>query len=172
MQIGQSLGMDSNHPEYYALAMGVFILGGNFSSRLMQVVRDELGLTYGIGAGVEGAELGTDGLWRIGATFGSTNVERGVAATLEQVERWYHDGVTQAELDAKKATVYGSYQVGLATTRGLAGAIMSTLDEGRPLTWVDDYVDRIGSLTVDEVNTAIRRWVDPDALVIAAAGNL
>jgi len=172
VQIGQSLGMDSNHPEYYALAMGVFILGGNFSSRLMQVVRDELGLTYGIGAGVEGAELGTDGLWRIGATFGSTNVERGVAATLEQVERWYHDGVTQAELDAKKATVYGSYQVGLATTRGLAGAIMSTLDEGRPLTWVDDYVDRIGSLTVDEVNTAIRRWVDPDALVIAAAGNL
>ncbi|KAF6004763.1 hypothetical protein F1559_001193 [Cyanidiococcus yangmingshanensis] len=172
VQIGQSLGIDANHPDYYAIAMAVFILGGNFSSRLMQVVRDELGLTYGIGAGVEGSELGSDGYWRIAGTFGSTNVERGVAATLEQIERWYTHGVEQAELDAKKATVYGSYQVGLATTRGLAGALISTLDEGRPLTWIDEYVDRIGSLTLDQVNAAIRRWVDPNALVIAAAGNI
>jgi zinc protease len=172
VQIGQSLGLDANHPDYYAIAMGVFILGGNFSSRLMQVVRDELGLTYGIGAGVEGAELDTDGYWRIAGTFGSENVESGVAATLEQVERWYTHGVQQAELDAKKATVYGSYQVGLATTRGLAGALITTLDEGRPVTWIDDYVDRIGSLTLGQVNAAIRRWVDPDALVVAAAGDI
>lgn len=37
------------------------ILGGNFSARLMQTVRDQEGLTYGINSFIEGVEEGQDG---------------------------------------------------------------------------------------------------------------
>eukprot|EP00166_Cyanidium_caldarium_P000049 ctg_1005.g387 len=172
VHIGQTVGISNDHPDYYALAMAVFILGGNFSSRLMQRVRDEQGLTYGIGAAVEGAELGTDGFWRVVGTFGTSQLQRGVQATADEIRRWYDEGVSRAELDAKKATVYGGYQVGLASTRGLASVIADALDDHRPLHWVDEYTERIGALEVEQVNAAMRRWIDPNQLVIAAAGQL
>ncbi len=36
MYIGQAVGIDRDHEDYYALMMGIYILGGNFSARLMQ----------------------------------------------------------------------------------------------------------------------------------------
>ncbi|GIS56662.1 MAG: hypothetical protein CM1200mP1_06000 [Candidatus Neomarinimicrobiota bacterium] len=38
--------------------LGIYILGGNFSARLMQTVRDEQGLTYGIGSSIGGSNFG------------------------------------------------------------------------------------------------------------------
>ena len=47
--IGQSVNVTEDGYDYRKLMMGIYILGGNFSARLMQSVRDEQGLTYGIG---------------------------------------------------------------------------------------------------------------------------
>ena len=46
--IGQSVDVTEDSDDYRNLMMGIYILGGNFSARLMQSVRDEKGLTYGI----------------------------------------------------------------------------------------------------------------------------
>ena len=61
MYLGQAVGIDRDHEDYYALMMGIYILGGNFSARLMQTVRDEQGLTYGIGSSIAGTSFGGDG---------------------------------------------------------------------------------------------------------------
>ena len=45
--------------------VGTYILGGNFSARLMQTVRDEQGLTYNIQSLVGGVDNGNDGYWVI-----------------------------------------------------------------------------------------------------------
>ena len=46
---GHGIGIDQEQKDYYSVMMGQFILGGNFSARLMSTVRDEEGLTYVIG---------------------------------------------------------------------------------------------------------------------------
>src|SRR5689334_22138393 len=43
--IGHPIGIDRNHEDYIPLFVAQYILGGNFSSRLMSTVRDEEGLT-------------------------------------------------------------------------------------------------------------------------------
>lgn len=170
--IGLPIGIDRNHEDYYPLMVGTYILGGNFSARLMQTVRDEQGLTYSIQSWVGGIDNGNDGYWVTGGSFAPQMVDRGYKATIEQLAKWVESGVTQAELDAKKSTIAGSYKVGLATTRGLAGQILTNADRGRPNNYLDKFPELINALTVDQINKVIQKYIDIDKIVFVVAGSL
>lgn len=170
--IGLPIGIDRNHEDYYPLMFGTYILGGNFSARLMQTVRDEQGLTYNIQSWVGGVDNGNDGYWLIGGSFAPPMVEKGREASIEQLNKWIEGGVTKAEVEAKKSTITGSYKVGLATTRGLAGQILTNAERGRPNSYLDDFPELINALTVEQVNNVIQKYIDNEKLVFVAAGSL
>ena len=170
--IGLPIGIDRNHEDYYPLMVGTYIFGGNFSARLMQTVRDEQGLTYNIQSGVGGVNNGNDGYWAILGSFAPQLVQTGYDAVIVQLEKWLKYGVTQAELDAKKSTIAGSYKVGLATTHGLTGQILTNADRGRPNSYLDKYPKLIKAITIDQVNSAIKKYIDIHKLVFIAAGSL
>ena len=170
LYIGQPIGIDRDHEDYYALMMGVYILGGNFSARLMQTVRDQQGLTYGIGSSVSGVGFGADGYWSTWGTFAPDSISKGKKATIEQIEQWYKSGVTEEELSAKKTTITGAYKVGMDTTGGLTTQILTNAERGRAVDHLDIYPDIINSLSLDKVNGAIKSYINPDRLVTVAAG--
>ncbi len=170
--IGVPIGIDRNHEDYYPLMFGTYILGGNFSARLMQTVRDEQGLTYNIQSWVGGVDNGNDGYWLIGGSFAPQMVDKGREASIEQLNKWLESGVTQAEVDAKKSTITGSYKVGLANTRGLAGQILTNAERGKPNNYMDDFPKLINALTVDQVNNVIQKYIDNEKLIFVAAGSL
>ena len=172
LMLGMAVGIDREHVDYRPLMMASFILGGNFSARLMATVRDEAGLTYGIGSSLGGAGDGKDGFWTIYATFAPDLLEQGRAATMEQFEKWLSSGATADELAAKKTTITGSYQVGLASTKGVAGALLDIMERGRPLSYLDDYPEEIRALTLEQVNSVIGRYLSLDRLTIVAAGSI
>jgi len=172
MYLGQAVGIDRNHPDYYPLMFGVYVLGGNFSARLMSTVRDQQGLTYGTYSTVAGVDFGNDGYWFAWGTFAPSLLEKGRDAIKEQIRLWVENGITPEELDAKKNTITGSYKVGLATTSGLAGQILTNAERGRDITYLDEYPEIINSLTLDQVNNAIKKYIDLDNLIIVAAGSI
>ncbi|GIS47852.1 MAG: hypothetical protein Ct9H90mP20_5220 [Candidatus Neomarinimicrobiota bacterium] len=49
--------------------MAIYILGGNFSARLMQTVRDKEGLTYGIGSSISSASYNAMDIGALGLLF-------------------------------------------------------------------------------------------------------
>lgn len=170
--IGLSIGIDRNHEDYYPLMVGTYILGGNFSARLMQTVRDEQGLTYSIQSWVGGIDNGNDGYWVTGGSFAPQMVDRGYKATIEQLAKWVESGITKAELTAKQSTITGSYKVGLATTSGLAGQILTNAERGRPNSYLDKFPELINALTVEQINNAIQKYIDKDRMFFIAAGSL
>jgi len=170
--IGQSIGIDREHKDYYALMLGVYILGGNFSARLMQTVRDKQGLTYGIGSSISGVSFGADGYWSIWGTFSPDIIKKGVASTKEQIDLWFNKGVTEDELSAKKTTISGSYKVSMDSTAGLAAKILSNAEQGRDLSYLDEYPKMIKSVSLSEVNRAIKKYVNPNKLYMVSAGTL
>ena len=170
--LGLPIGIDRNHEDYYPLMVGTYIFGGNFSARLMQTVRDEQGLTYGISSFVGGIDNGNDGYWTIWATFAPKIVEQGYNASMEQLTKLLDSGITQAELDAKKSTITGTYKVGLATTRGLAGQVLSNAERGRANSYLDKFPELINALTAEQVNNAIKKYIDKDKLIFVVAGSL
>lgn len=170
--IGLPIGIDRTHEDYYPLMIGTYILGGNFSARLMQTVRDEQGLTYGIYAQIQGVENGNDGYWTIWSTFSPQLLQTGYEATLKQLKKWAMAGVTSDELEAKKTTITGSYKVGLATTRGLAAQILSNAEREQPNEYLDQFTTVINDLTLEQVNSVIKEYIDIDKLVFVAAGSV
>jgi zinc protease len=169
--LGQATGLRYGDPDALALRLGTRIFGSGFTGRLMSTVRDKEGLTYGIGAGVTNDTF-VDGDWRVTATFAPALLEQGLASTRRELEAWHNEGVTNEELARAKTRTAGQYTVGLATTSGLAGTILTMLNAGQPLSFVDEYPQRINALTLDEVNGAIRRHLDPDRMVLVQAGTV
>lgn len=171
VNMGLPLGIDEEHPDYLPLMLGTYVLGGNFSARLMSTVRDKEGLTYGIGSSLSGTEL-SDGNWRLSATFAPDLLDRGMASTMREIRDWVENGITVEELNAKKTTISGSAKVRLATTRGLANYIHDFALRGKPVSYADQYFEDIEALTLGQVNEAIKKYVDLDRLVVVKAGTI
>jgi zinc protease len=168
---GEATGLRYRDADSLPLRVGVAIFGQGFTGRLMSTVRDKEGLTYGIGATVADDSF-DDGDWRINATFAPSLLDKGMASTQRELQRWWKDGVTAAELETRKNDLVGSFQVGLATTGEMASTLLSTVQRGLPLSWVDEYPRNVEAVTLDQVNGAIRRYVDPAKLVIIKAGSV
>ncbi len=168
---GQTSGLRNSDPDYQALRVATAILGSGFTGRLMANVRDKEGLTYGISSTLS-HDTFSDGDWRIQATFAPALLDKGIASAKRQLTSWYDAGVTPAEVEARKTNLVGSYKVGLATTDGMAGALLSAVHSGYDVTWLDEYPNKINSLTTDQVNAAIKQHLNPANMILVKAGTV
>jgi zinc protease len=169
--LGQPTGLRYQDPDSLALRVGTAILGRGFTGRLMGSVRDKEGLTYNIGAAVAEDSI-VDGSWDISASFAPALLQKGIASTRRELDAWWKDGVTDQELTARKQGLIGSYLVGLSTTAGLATAILTNVERGYDVDWLDGYPAAIKALTRDQVNAAIRNHLNPATMVLVEAGSV
>jgi len=137
----------------------------------MSAVRDREGLTYGIGAGISDDTF-VDGRWQVEASFAPALLDKGIASTRREILRWWNDGVTATELDERKQNLVGTFEVSLSTTRGIAAALLAAIERGYDARWLDEYPQRIKALTLEQVNAAIKQYVDPTRLVVVEAGSV
>ena len=168
---GQATGLRYRDPDAQALRVATAILGSGFTGRLMANVRDKEGLTYGIGSSV-GRDTFNDGDWRISATFAPALLDKGIESTKRQLRQWYEQGVTEDELERRKGDLVGSFKVGLATTEGMAGALLTAVHRGYDVSWLDEYPKQIAALTTKDLNAAIKKHLKPDEMVIIKAGSI
>jgi zinc protease len=172
LMIGQTTGLQARDADALALKLATHTLGGpTFSARLLGTIRNTEGLTYGIYAHVASDSV-TDGTWFISGTFASELLGKGEASTRRELTRWYAQGITAEELELQKTNYVGVTKLGLATTGGMAKALLRALERGEGPEAVDTLGARVGALTLTEVNAALRRHLDPAKMVVIKAGTL
>ncbi len=137
----------------------------------MHTVRDKDGLTYDIEAEMSDNTF-TDGSWQIMGSFAPELLDRGTASTQRELQHWWADGVTGEELAARKTNLIGTYQVGLADTSGMAQTLLSTVLRGRDLTWLDEYPKAVDAVTLRQVNTTIKQYLNPGKMVVVKTGTI
>ena len=169
--IGQYTGLKRSDADFVPFYIATYTLGGGFAGRLMQTVRDVDGLTYSISSGM-GGNIMTGGYWYINASFNPSLFQKGLDATMVQVNKWLKDGITSEELENKKTNLIGSFKVGLSTTMGLSRTILSFVERGLEPGYIDQYPKDIEKVTLKEVNEAIRKYIQPDKMVIIKSGSL
>jgi predicted Zn-dependent peptidase len=170
VRMGHAVPIRRDHDDFPALYVGNYILGGNFSARLMNEVRDERGLTYHIGSGVSGVSTRYAGYWQTQVTLSHDALEEGIAATTEVIRDFVEEGATDDELADKKTTITGSYTVGLATTERLAQSILTNAERGFEVDYLDRFPQEIAGLTLEKVNEAVRKYLRPNEMHEALAG--
>jgi len=171
MLIGNATGLKRTDKDYLPLYLGNTILGTGFAGRLMSIIRDDEGLTYGIYSS-HGGDIYSDGYWFISATFAPNLLQKGLTSSKREMNRWVKDGVTQNELNHVKARLKGRFKVGLATSGGMARQIISLVQRGYGLDYLDSYPALVDAVTLDQVNAAITKHVHPKQAVVIVAGSI
>ncbi len=170
VRLAHAVALRRDSPDFLAAYAAVYALGGNFSSRLMQTIRDEQGLTYGIGAALGGVAVEHDGGFGVSVTLSQESLERGIAAVREEVERFVADGVPAEALAQVQTTLAGLHVVAFATTGGLAARLLVNAERGFDVGYLDRYPDLVRALTPAEATAALRRHVRPADLHVTVAG--
>ncbi len=160
------------HADYEALSAGVGVLGGSSSGRLFHILRNQMSLTYHASARLEGFGDGYPGHLAAYTILPHDVFTRGREALRTVVREFIEKGITAKELTSRKEEVTGRHVVGLSTTSGMASAAFGALQSGLPLSYVDEYPERIGALSASEVNKAIHTHLDYAKSVTAAAGSI
>ena len=99
-------------------------------------------------------------------------LDKGIASTKHQLERWYAAGVTSDEIESRKSNLIGSFKVNLATTGGMADALLATVNRGYDVRWLDEFPMKINAISDEQVNGVIKKYLKPDDMVLIKAGTL
>jgi zinc protease len=168
--LGQSFRIHSDSKEYAAFLLGNRMLGGSASARL--VVRNvREGLSYRMGTGITNQALDGFATFTTLATYNPVNVLRVHRAIVEEITRALRDGFAVEELEqSRRAWLQGRMQnrsddaslANMLANQAVGQRTMS--DEQRLEAWVAE-------LTVDEVNAAMRKYIDPSKISMVKAGD-
>lgn len=162
-------GVSRGNPDYYAVSVMNYILGGGgFSSRLMQTVRDEMGLAYDIHSFFAPYKEG--GLFEIVAQTKNESANTVITVIHEQMNRIQKGQVTDQELGDAKAYLTGSFPRRLDTNRKIADFLAVVEFYGLGLDYVEKYPLYIKSVTKDDVSRVARKYLDPVDLVTVVVG--
>lgn len=145
-------------------------LGGFFGSRLMQDLRETRGLTYGIGSGLSQASHGFT--WYISGEMNSANTNAAVEATLEIMEGLASSPPVGVELEKARRYASGQLRAGFDGPFSLPSKWQFLLQNNLPETYYTTYMDRIWSITSDEISEFAYNYLRPDSFTLALAGNL
>lgn len=169
--LGSAAPLRRSSEDFYAAMLANNALGqSTLSSRLGLQVRDKEGLTYGINSTFHSPSLAA-GAWYIGVSVNPANVERAIVSALTVTRDYVKNGIRPEELANQKSAATGSFKVSLATNRGLARAIWNAEFHGLGVDYLDRFPQFIESVTIEDVNTAIRKYLRPDQLTIVVAGD-
>lgn len=160
---------DPDHPAL--LVAGRIFGGGAKASRLGDRVREKERLSYYVGSGVIVNPEDDTGVFYMQATAAPENMGKVEKAMTEELQRLVRDGITAQELADAKAALLSSYKEARFTDGGIASSLRSNLYMGRTMQWDADFGRAIGSLTVEQVNAAIRRRINPAQISTFIAGD-
>jgi zinc protease len=170
--LGSAAPLRRDSKDYYAALLANSALGeSTLSSRLGLQVRDREGLTYGIFSRFRAPSLAA-GPWYVGVSVNPNNVEKAINSALNVLRDYVKNGIRPEELSDEKSSAIGSFKVGLSTNAGLARALWDAEFYKLGPDYVDHYPQLIQSVTVEEVNAAIRKYFRPDQLTVVIAGDM
>jgi len=168
---GQPLALRDSDPDYPALVLGNFMLGGGFlNSRLATRIRQKEGLSYTVGSQLQADSLDKSGVWVAYAIFAPQNAARLEAAFQEELARVLKEGFTAEEIQAAKKGWLQSQQVSRAQDRELASRLASHLEAGRTLAFNEALESQVNALTSAQILGAMKKWVEPGRFLEVKAG--
>ncbi len=168
---GTRLKMTDEDPDYPAMELGSYMLGGSGSSRIFKRIRDKEGLSYGAGTQFM-APAKDDGAvfmgYAISAPQNSPKVE---VSFKDELNRTLKDGFTADEVATAKKAWLEEEKVQRSQDQQLVRILANREFFGRTLKFDEAVESKVGALTADQVNEAFRRHVDPNSVSYFKAGD-
>ncbi|AXK73008.1 insulinase family protein [Lysobacter sp. TY2-98] len=162
-------GIAATDADYVPLQLAGTVLGGGFSSRLMQNLREDKGYTYGARGGSSALREGG----RISASADVRNEVTGAAIKEFEAEfkRMGDEPVPAQELEDTKRYVAGGYLLNNQMQGAVAGTLAGNWLVGLPAEFLGQYVPKIRAVDAAQVQAVSKKYFDPKDQSIIVVGD-
>lgn len=164
-----TVGPARKESDYQAANIANSILGQfGMMGRVGDVVREREGMAYYAYSRLEGGS--GPGAWNISAGVNPANVDKAIELSIGELRRLIEEPVTEEEFEDNLSYYTGRLPLQLETSEGLAGVLHSMELYDLGLDYLEKYQETLYSLTREQLLEAARKYINPDALVVAVAG--
>ena len=168
---GMRFAMKDTDPDYAALEMGNYILGGSFTSRLMDRLRQKEGWSYGCGSQLSVSSQDKAAGFLVYAFCNPDVIDKVDKGAIEEVAKIIKSGVTEEELKLAKKAFLEEMKVDRGKDESLVEGLRTGLYLGRTYDFAADLEKKIAAVTVQDVNRALAAHLSTGRLVIVRAGD-
>ena len=158
-------------PDYPAFLVANHIWGGGTAGIVWKRIREKEGISYGINSGLNGNAFEPHSVWTTAAIYAPQNLARLQQAFAEEIDRVMKSGFTADELKDAKTGLLQARRLARAQDAGLANTLAFYLELDRTMAYQAKVDRAIESVTLDQVNAAFRKYIDPAKLATAYAGD-
>jgi zinc protease len=168
--IGEA-GVDRGHPDYYALSVMNYILGGGgFGSRLMEEIRVKRGLAYSVSSYLEALKY--QGAVQIVLQTKSASARESIALGLKQMEILRQEPVSMENLERAKKYLIGSFPMRFDTQSKLVTFISLMAYFGLGQDYPEKYPKLIKAVSPEDIQRVARKYLHPEQVIQVIVGNL
>ena len=163
--------MTDTDPDYPALALSSYIIGGGMNSRLSARIRKQEGLSYSVSGQIFVATGDDDSSFLATAICAPQNAPKVEASFKDEIGLILANGFTADEVASAKKSWLQTRQVSRAQDRELASRLTSERFWGRTMAFDAELEQKVAALTPEQMEAALRKSIDPAQLSFFRAGD-
>ena len=130
----------------------------------MQEVREKEGLAYSVySAFAAGVESGT---FEMALQTERTQAPKALALMNKVVADFVKDGPSDAEVEAAKAYLSGSFPLNIDSNKKIMRQVIHIATHNLPLDTLNTWQARINAVTTDEVKAAYQKHLKPETFLL------
>lgn len=168
IQIGQP-GMRRDDPDYFALYVGNYVLGGGgLVSRLSDEIREKRGLSYSVYSYF--SPMAERGPFALGLQTRNDQAAQALAVLRDSLEKFVAEGPTEKELRAAKDNITGGHALRIDSNRKILEYLAVIGFYQLPLDYLETFNDKVEAVTLVQVRDAFKRRVQPERMLTVLVG--
>ena len=161
--------MEGASLDYFPARVMNEVLGGNFSSRLVQNIREDKGYTYSIGSGFSfPADTGT---FRVSAAVRNDVIALTLEEVFREIERIQTEPLSDEELNDARDGIIGRFALTLETYQDFVESVASYKIRGVEIERLSKWLGLINDVSKDDVLEIANTYIQPDNFVIVVVGD-
>ncbi len=168
IEIAQN-GISRNDEDYYAAKLMNFILGeSGFGSRLMEEIREERGLTYGIYSYFR--DFDETDVMHVSTSTVNESVSEMLGLIDAEWEKMKSQPVSEQELKDAKSYIIGSLPLSLTSTGSIASILLSMQLDNLPIDYLDTRAEKFNTISAQDIQKVANRLLDTDSFTTVLVG--
>jgi zinc protease len=163
-----SVGVPRSTQDYFALSVMNTILGGSFTSRLMQNLRETRGYTYGASSRFDMRR--SAGPFLASAEIVAAKTDSALLEFMKELNA-IRQSVPASELSRAKRYLQLQLPGNFETTQDIAFQLVPVALYGLPLDYYNNYVQNIEAITEADVARVAQQYINPSSLAVVIVGD-
>ncbi|NLY63353.1 MAG: insulinase family protein [Alcaligenaceae bacterium] len=163
--------MQNDHPDYPALFMANYLLGGSQTSRLWTRIRTQAGLSYSVQSSLNVSSYEPAGTWAFQTIYSPAEKERVKSLIDETLQTALDSGFTGQELEDGVRSVLNLRSLARSQDSVLSATWLKYLGQDRSFEWNLKFENALQNLDIADVNMALQTYLKPGSLSEAFAGD-